>query len=284
MKIEEKILTTKKFRADMHNHTSSSIDSECPIDELCLAHIKRGTDAIAITDHLSIEAHNPDTDVCECIAESFEKATEAKEKYANKLEILRGVEIGAALWHRDIEKSILERFDFDVVIGSVHTTITKDITIPYSWVDFTDTPKEHIETLLEAYFDEVLNTALYSDFDILAHINCPFRYINGKYNRGFDEMNYEPVIRKILSAVIARGKSLELNTSNCSFCDSFFMPDKRILSIYRDLGGRMISIGSDAHFSKNAAIAFDDAEKMLKNLGFSQLCFYRKRQPYFYDI
>ena len=277
-------ITTPNFRADMHNHTNSSEDSKCPIDDLCISHIEKGTSAFAVTDHFNIEANGGEKDICSFIYDSFEKATIAQEKYGDKIEILRGIEVGAAMWDKDIAQEMLSSLDFDVVIGSVHTAKTKDISIPYSWMDFTDVSQDKIEALLESYFNEVLNTALYSDYDILAHINCPYRYLNGKFHKGLDELKYEPIIREILSAVIKRGKSLEVNTSNCSFAPSFFMPDNRILSIYHDLGGTLLTMGSDAHVAANARISFDEAEKMLKNLGFTELCVYRKRKPYFYSI
>ena len=284
MKLNKNLITTKGFRADMHNHTDSSKDSKCHIDDLCLAHIEKGTSAFAITDHLNLEALERDSEVCALIYESFKKTTEAREKYADKVEILRGVEVGSAIWHPGVISDMLSKLDFDVVIGSIHTSLTDEIDIPYSWFDFTNASDEAIDKLIKAYFNDVLDTALNTDYDILAHINCPFRYLNGKFGKAVDELKYEEIIREILKAVIKRGKSLELNTSNCTFADSFFMPDNRILSIYRDLGGTMISMGSDAHVAKNCRVAFGEAEELLKSLGFDKLCMYRKRTPYFYSI
>ena len=97
-------------------------------------------------------------------------------------------------------------------------------------------------------------------------------------------MKYEEVIREILAAVIKRGKALEVNTSNCSFCDGFFMPDAKILSIYKEMEGGLITMGSDAHEAHNSAVAFDEAEQLLTSLGFSELCVFRKRHPFIYSI
>lgn len=273
-----------KFRADMHTHTDSSQDSECPIGELCEAQIEKGICAFAITDHFNMHAKDMPIDIEAPIISSFKNATQAAEKYKDKIEVLRGIEVGEGAWDRNLAGRMIERFDFDVVIASVHTVITDEVKIPYAQVDFSALSADGVTKFMDEYFESLLNTANYCDYDILAHLDCPVRYINGKYGLGFDVMRYEDIIREILATVIRRGKALEINTSNCSFCDKFFMPDAKILSLYHEMGGRLLTIGSDAHMAKNAAIAFSDAEKLMKDLGFSELCVFRKRKPYIYTI
>ncbi len=274
----------RKYRADMHTHTDSSPDSECDINDLCRAQIEKGISTFAITDHFNIEIKGLEVDIETPIVSSYKKATDAAEKYSGKIEVLRGIEVGAAMWDKELAEQMLKRFDFDVVIGSVHTVYTDEVKTYYSQVDFSTLTSVAIDKFMTAYFDELLNTALYCDFDILAHLTCPVRYINGKYNLGFDISKYEEVIREILSVVIKRDKALEVNTSNCSFSDGFFMPDSKILSIYKEMGGSLLTMGSDAHVAQNSAIAFDEAEQMLTNLGFSELCVFRKRCPFAYPI
>ncbi|MBR5552985.1 MAG: histidinol-phosphatase HisJ family protein [Clostridia bacterium] len=284
MNFDCKSLKTKKFVADMHTHTDSSPDCSCDIDDLCKAQINKGTSVFAITDHFNMDAKDSGEDIDAPIVSSFKKATEAAEKYKDKIEILRGIEVGEGIWYKDVAEKMIGRFDFDVVIGSVHTVITEEIKGPYSMFDFSTLSSEELERFVVKYFDDLLNTANQCDYDILAHLNCPERYVNGKYKIGYDFMKHEEIIREILKTVIRRDKALELNTSNNSFCKGFFMPDAKILSIYHDLGGSLLTIGSDAHFAENACIAFDQAEEILHSLGFSTLCCFRKRKAFLYNF
>ncbi len=272
------------FRADMHTHTNSSPDSECDIEDLCRAQIEKGISAFAITDHFNIESKDSGIDIEAPIISSYEKASRMAKKYESQIEILRGIEVGAAMWDKEIADQMLKRLDFDVVIGSVHTVITDEVKTPYSRVDFSSLTSVAIDKFMTEYFDELLNTAIYCDFDILAHLTCPLRYINCKHHLGLDVMKYEAIIREILATIIKRGKALEVNTSNCAFSEAFFMPDTKILSIYREIGGKLLTMGSDAHMAQYSCVAFSEAEAMLKELGFSELCFYRKRQAHFYAI
>jgi len=284
MSSDFKNIKANKYRVDMHTHTDSSPDSSCDIDDLCKVQIEKGTIAFAITDHFNMDEKDSGTDIEAPIVSSFEKATTAAEKYKDKIEILRGIEVGEGIWDKSVADKMIGRFDFDVVIGSVHTVITDEIKCPYSKFDFSTLSEDELESFVGKYYDDLLNTAICCDFDILAHLNCPERYVNGKYKLGYDFLKHEEIIREILKTVIRRDKALELNTSNNSFCKGFFMPNAKILSIYRDLGGELVAIGSDAHVAENACIAFDAGEELLRSLGFFELCCFRKRKAYMYEI
>ena len=78
--------------------------------------------------------------------------------------------------------------DYDVVIGSVHLVKYKDLTCAYSGIDFSKLKEETIIEYLDAYFDDVLTMIETTDFDILAHLTCPLRYIKGKYNIDIDKL------------------------------------------------------------------------------------------------
>ena len=83
----------------------------------------------------------------------------------------------------------------------------------------------------------------------------------------------------LLSVIIERKIALEINTSGLYLKNPIIMPDEKVLDIYRDMGGRLITIGSDAHAAENAASGIHYAEELLKKAGFSSVCIYRKRIP-----
>ena len=108
------------------------------------------------------------------------------------------------------------------------------------------------------------------------------RYVVYKYKKTVNIQKYYPIIEQILISVIERDKSLEINSSGIN--DNYFMPDKDIIMMYKNLGGKKITIGSDAHIPENIAAGLYEAKEMLLNLGFDTLTYYLERKPIEYKI
>ena len=111
----------------------------------------------------------------------------------------------------------------------------------------------------------------------MAHLTCPLRYINGKYKLNFDIKPYEGKIETILNYIIEHGISMEVNTSGMGGENGYYMPDEWIIEKYRDMGGYLVTIGSDAHVSENIGKAFEDVTALLKKLGFRHYFYYKNR-------
>lgn len=262
---------------DMHTHSNNSHDSKCEIFEMAQAAAERGISGFAVTDHCDI-GYCETLDVKGIIRGSFEDATTMREQ--TDLMVLRGIEIGEATWNMSVAGDILQSFDFDVVIGSVHAVKFKGLDMPYAQIDFAKTGKETTQKFLEQYFDDLMEMLEKCDFDILAHVTCPLRYINGKYEMGIDCRKYEGKIERILERVIKRKIALEVNTS-CMYDGSKYcvpMPERWIIQKYKDMGGRLVTLGSDAHAAENSANRFDAAYDMLKEIGLADVYYYEKRR------
>ena len=115
--------------------------------------------------------------------------------------------------------------------------------------------------------------------DVLSHLTCPLRYVVGKYGHHFDVTEYKKPITEILDAVISREKALEVNTSGVKTAFRSTMPDGEILRWYRNMGGRLITLGSDSHAAVNLSAGFDEARQMLLDLGYKSYFYYEKRRP-----
>ena len=265
---------------DQHLHTHCSHDSKESFDAICLAARARGLSGVAITDHADLFGVDPE-ETRERITRSVREATEAGERYPD-LSISRGVEIGDYYASRDGGRSVLSLADYDLVIGSVHCLSFGKLNDAYSRCDFGETWSDgEIEGLFAHYLSLLLTMAETNDFDVLAHLTCPLRYLIGKYRRKVDLSRSRDAIAAILSAVIRRGAALEINTSGLSDGEpgGMMMPDEPILSLYRDLGGKRITFGSDAHTAARVGIGFREAEKRVASLGFTHYTVYRKREP-----
>lgn len=166
---------------------------------------------------------------------------------------------------------------FDVIIGSVHYVKCKDLYIPYSKIDFSKLSKDKIHTFLDCYFNDMITMLEKADFDILAHLTCPLRYISGKFGIPIDLKKFDSLITEILKMIIQKKIALEVNTSSYSLTNDF-LPSREIIKTYYNMGGRLITLGSDAHTAENASANFADTFKLLKETGFESICYFKDRK------
>lgn len=269
----------KQILTDMHTHSEHSHDSVCPIEEMCLAQLERGTDIFAVTDHCNVRAFQQ-KDVYTPIIKAWETVQELNKAYQGRIRILSGVEIAEGFfWFPEELKKLKALCPYDVIIGSVHCVRFGELTQAYSRIDFSEFPLEQVYAYLDAYFDDMLDMIDGMDFDVLAHLTCPLRYITGKYGIQVDLSPFQEKIRLILEKIIQRNIALEVNTSTYSTMGEF-MPNADILRMYYDMGGRLVTVGSDAHVAANAAKNIPEAVEMLKSIGFREIFYYQERKPH----
>lgn len=264
---------------DLHIHSNNSHDSNQSLDEICMTAIEKGLKGIAICDHddvcFSKELNTP-LHIKKCI----EDVKNARKKYGDKIKILQGVEMAEYLTDPEEGEKTLSLCNYDVILGSVHTVCFDEFTDSYSRIDFSNITKERILTFMNLYFDKMLEMTEKTDFDILTHINCPMRYINGKYNRNINIMEFKSKISEILELIIKKDIALEINTSGYSPNMDGLMPNKEIISLYKDLGGKLISLGSDAHAVQNIGKGFNETSEFLITEGFRSYVYFEDRKPH----
>lgn len=257
---------------DCHTHTHFSHDSECDPHDSLKAAKEKGIAGFAITDHCDIE-YCKLQDVKTPIKRSADCAHEMGDG------VLAGVEIGEGIWHKKDAEEVLAGSDFDIVLGSVHAVRYKSYTMPYSQMDFSVFSQDEINEYISAYFDDMLEMIKTTDFDVLSHLTCPLRYISGKYGIAVDLKNFADKTDIILNEIINRGVALEINTSCLDTNYNALMPDIPIIKRYKELGGYLLTLGSDAHIAKRIAHGFDYALSELSRLGFKNIYYYKNRKP-----
>lgn len=273
-----KPILNKNKRYDMHTHSKASHDSECEVGNMRQAEQRRGVDGFAVTDHLDVEYF--DTMPLDDIAEQSIAAAKAADK-DGRIRVLHGMEIGEGFWHPEVTDRIIEKYNFDVIIGSVHAVKFKNCEIPYSRIDFSKMEYGTVLNYMDKYFDDMLSMLESCDIDVLAHLTCPLRYISGKYGIKVDLSRYEDKIKAILKYIIGHGIALEVNSSNVYDGSEYpeFMPNESIIKMYKDMGGYLITSGSDAHIAKNASNSFDELYACLAKMGFENVYYYKDRCP-----
>jgi histidinol-phosphatase (PHP family) len=264
---------------DSHIHSSFSGDSEMPPEEACKKAISLGLEGIAFTDHLDIDY--PDFD--EKFLIDFEQYSSCmdniKHTYRSELKVLKGIEVGIQPHVIKETDETVKKYDFDFCIASIHIIERKD---PYVGDYFRDKPtKFHA---FQRYLEEILlSVTEYDNFDVIGHIGYIRRYCNYE-DRTLRHADYSDIIDTILKTAISKGKGIEINTSGYRGDLNSPIPDFDIVSRYKELGGEILTIGSDAHFPEHIALNFSFVKDMLSNMGFKYLTHFENRKPVFDKI
>lgn len=265
--------------ADCHLHSSFSGDSAAPMEEMILSGIAKGLKTMCFTEHHDIDY--PDSP--EGAGSIFLLNTDSylydlarlKEKYQGQIRLLFGVELG--LQPEILRKTAVyaKSYEFDFIIGSSHICHGKD---PY-YPAFYEGRSE--EEAYREYFTSILeNVKKFSNFDVYGHLDYVVRYGPGKdQNYSYDK--YRDIFDEILNTLLENGKGIELNTGGIEKGMKEFHPCTDILKRYRQLGGEIITIGSDAHDSSHIAGYFSRAAEVLEACGFRYYTVFQQRTPEF---
>ncbi|RRD39868.1 histidinol-phosphatase HisJ family protein [Leptotrichia sp. OH3620_COT-345] len=255
---------------DFHIHSDNSFDGENSIEEMSRKGLEIGLSEICFTEHFSVDPRDISYGVLN-YEKYFSETEKAKEKFKGKLKIKRGLEIGEPHlkeYRKDLEKQ-LEKMKIDFIIGSVHNINGMKLRKYMS-------NKRKYDVYYD-YFNEVYEMIINSDIDIVGHMDLMKRYAYetlGNYT--FED--YREIIEKILKAVISRGIGIEINGSGYENKVGEPYPNTDILKLYRELGGEIITIGSDSHCCENLAKHNLKILKLLKEIGFENVFTYNKRK------
>ena len=262
---------------DLHVHTLHSADGRQTLEEACKAAIAKGLRGIAICDHADMwfsEKLNTPAEILACM----EDVRRARRIYGDRLEILQGVEMAEYLDEPEQAERILSQDGYDVILGSVHSLLFEDIDDSYSRVDFSQMPEEKILRFMKKYFFLMSEMIEKTDFDVLTHLTCPLRYINGKYKRNIDPLHFEKEIRTVFAQIIEKDIPLEINTSGIGSFYGQYMPGIPLIRMYAHMGGKLLTLASDAHVSQNVGNAFPATRAILQDMGFDSYCIFRQRK------
>lgn len=264
---------------DYHLHSQFSADSKMTMDELCQASIDLGLDEIAITDHHDIDYQDDTIEFLIDKEKYLEEIEEFQQKYKDQLKIKKGIEMG-------LQPHILQECkqyladDFDFVIGSFHTAEKEDLHNG----DFFE-----VYSQWEAYIN-YLKTVYkvvreYDGYSVIGHLDIIRRY--GDFESQPDLMENKEaadLIRKILKVIIKNDRGLEVNTSGYHIDGKNPLPSFEILKLYYQLGGKILTIGSDSHNPEDITQKFNYTISRLKEIGFRKLTTFVNMEPKFHKI
>ena len=266
------------MKADFHMHTGFSFDTDSNPEEMVKKSIELGLKTICITDHHDEDYPEDITAFQLDVDAYFAEMKRLQEKYKNQINMRIGVEVGLQPHLGAFYKEFVQKHPFDFVIGSMHVFDKMD---PYYGAYFQG---RNDREAYRAAFEETLQTIkLNHDFDVLGHIDYVVRYGNKKQ----EEYSYEDnkdIIDEILKHLISNGKGIELNTAGFKYGLGFCHPYPAIIKRYKELGGEIITIGSDGHKPEHIAYDFDKVNDILTACGFKYYTEFIERKPIFYTL
>lgn len=262
---------------DSHMHTQFSGDSETSPEDMIQSAIHKGLSGICITDHMDYD-YPEETNFEFDPSAYFDKLRPLALKYQNRLDICIGIELGLQPHLTNRHRKLLSAFPFDQVIGSSHLVHGADPYYPHFYEGKTE------EAGYLEYFESILeNIAAFDDFDIYGHIDYVVRYGPNK-NKYYSYEKYADVIDAILKALLAKGKGIELNTAGFKYGLGHPNPTEAVLKRYRELGGEILTLGSDAHKPDQIAYDFHRLKGILASCGFEYFTLFKERKPIFVKL
>lgn len=262
---------------DTHSHSDFSPDSQMSVKQAAQAAFDAGLGGFAITDHLDLKAPGGDTRfafdpaeqqmVIESVAKDF------------PLKILKGVEIGLQPENIDDIRVFLKDFEFDTVIASIHFVDGVD---PYTGGYYEGKEeKQAYGRYLQLTYDMIRT---YGDFDILGHFDYIARY--APYSKRIIRYKeYSDELDSIFRFMIYNGKALEINTNTYRVRNGHSpVLDPDILKRYAQLGGELLTVGSDAHSPERFGEQFEHYMAFARQCGLRYVSYFEKRKPFLLKI
>lgn len=269
------------YKADSHIHSNFSGDSMEKLENIIERAIETGMDEITITDHLDLEFPG-EVNIFELDFKTYvETLKKLKNLYKNNIKIKIGIELGLQPQLKDKYDEIFNCEDIDFIIGSFHCVRGMDVADRKFFEKYSKDEAHRI------YFEEILNTIdLFPKINVCGHLDFINRYGRSVYD-DYKKINFEmhkELIDKILIKLIEKNIGIEINTSALRYGLRDFHPCRKILKRYKELGGKIITMGSDAHRALDIMRDFDKARDVLKEIGFEKFCVFEKRKAEYKEL
>ena len=253
---------------DLHVHSFYSADADrtASVSAVVQAAIELGIPTLAITDHHNVWDIDNVPDFTERRSKSFWDTKQASEQYADKIHVLAGTEIAQVVQHPDAAKEGIKAFPFDLVLLSVHSLPGKK---GFARLPLQDLPQAEIDTMfVEVLAQYTAALRILPEVHVLAHLTYFHRYLN-RIGRGLDYSNFREPMVALFELMIDKGVALEINTS--TFDEGITLPTREVLALYRERGGELLSLGSDAHSPRYLAKGFADTAQMIASCGYTHI-------------
>jgi len=259
------------YLLDYHTHSDNSSDGKDSIHEMCAKAIVSGLREIAVTDHFEPSFGNEQYPYYNA-DKYFSEVLKANSVFVKDLKIKCGLELGQPHLYPEYSEKLIESHPYDYVLASAHKmNDNKDFgEVTYN--------KQNISYYCIRYLGELESLVNWNKFDCVGHLDLIKRY-SSIYNTKARLIDYRDRLEEILKKIIQNGKGIEVNTSGLRQFAKECLPDLDIVSFYRQLGGEIITVGSDAHTAGDVGKGIKEAIEIIEQAGFKYITAYKNRQP-----
>lgn len=259
---------------DYHMHSHFSADCSISMEDMVVGAIQKGLTEICFTEHIDYDYPDETIIFDFDLGEYAKTLSHLQQKYDGKIILKKGIEIG-------VQPHLLEKYEalmlgetFDFTICSMHTTDKKSLHYKEIFIDRTT------EEAYQLYYDELFTCIKsFKQFNVLGHVDLIKRYSDKQPTAHFHDE-----LAAIFNEIIPAGKGIELNTSGVRYGLSHAMPSDDVLKLYKQCGGEIITLGSDAHRVSDLAFQFKESLELLQSLDFKYLATFDKGRPTFHPI
>lgn len=266
------------YYIDYHTHSDCSCDGHVPMRRMAEAASASGLSELCLTDHCDMLTIDGERSLSYDWSRVLAQREELLPLYGEKLALPMGLELGMSHIDVDAAHRILAQPGLDFVIGSVHNRSEAAGGQDFFCGNY-KTPDECHEAL-DNYFTSMETLAPLNTYDALGHIIYPLRYMVARDGQTVSLGRYLGRIRGILRTVVESGHGIELNSWNGKTVDDW-LP---VLKLYKECGGEIITVGSDAHVPESVGKGISQVYDLLRDTGFRYITVYRARRPLFIKL
>jgi histidinol-phosphatase (PHP family) len=255
-------------------HSTVSFDGHDSGLAMAMAAQAAGLKEICFTDHID---HDCDSNGRSMVFDLGEYNLEYNDLEIPGLKIRRGVEYGLKPYNKETMAKDLQQRHFDFVLGSVHFVKEQDIYYKEFWQDKT------VEQAVSLFLEETLQCVRHhDDYDVLGHLTYLSKTQAHPTHSLISLDTHKEVVAEIFKVLIAKGKGIEVNTSGIDRCGDY-LPAPEYLKLFKDLGGQIVTVGSDAHTAGRVGQYCSDACQIVQDI-FGHVCTFENRQPIFHKL
>lgn len=272
-----------RFASDCHSHSNCSLDGRSPMEAMCERALELGLYYYTVSDHCECNRYEFDekeyalgheTGYRQVVRKAWAEMEQCAQRFPG-LRLCKGVELGQPLQNLPAAEDALDGRDYDFVIGSLHNVsgeqdfyhLGKEEPCPERW-----------DSLFSQYFREISEMIQWGRFDTLAHITYPLRYLSAP-GQAPSFASHQEELDAVLSALARSDKALEMNTSRLLRPGAPKLPGLEIFTRYRELGGKLVTLGADAHCTEDLAQGIDLGMEILQEAGFAEFAVFVGRKP-----
>ena len=268
------------YLADYHTHSRISPDGRYSMTQMAQAAVRAGLDELCFTDHVEPICWGTTTPRGPYDWQALKtEFTQAQQTMGDQIQLRLGIELGDAPWDFDHTRELLaDAPELDFVIGSVHM-----LTQRYGGEDlyfFDPKSEQEARAGIRDYLNQVRKLAQWGEFSVLGHLTLPLRYLNENHGFHLTFDGFEREVEEIFSLLLEKDLGIEVNTNR----GNTPLPDGKWLRMYHRMGGRIITLGTDAHSPEFVGCSIQAGQELLRACGFDAFCTFEKKQPIWHRL